>query len=372
MEAYKPYAWTLEETITKRFFVPVYQRPYSWEDKEVKSLLDDIYVAFNEGAYGAEPAFMGTLFLRDNGKDESGNFDCYEVVDGQQRLTTFSMILLSYYSICCERGMAERPDVGEIKGRLWKYSYSDSKYMPQWRLITLGSIERVFFEKIFDAGFNSPKKLKKFVTDYLPSNPKEKNIRDQFLNIYDRINNAFPNEKVGNFQLAKFGEFLRLRIQFICIAAYVPMPKVFSVFESINSKGRRLDNVDLMKTYIFSELLEEDYDTYLSRWGKLIEITDDEVEDFIETYIRAYLNYYHQAINLNRFKALVNSENFRAFYKKDNTRDALKAFLDDLLEKAETFSLFSNPEAAEKLINRDEFKLYYKIFQINRYNHPKP
>ena len=64
----------------KELKVPIYQRAYSWGEEHVNALLDDIKSNFNESEY-----FLGTIVLTENGSKN-------EIVDGQQRVTTISLI----------------------------------------------------------------------------------------------------------------------------------------------------------------------------------------------------------------------------------------------------------------------------------------
>lgn len=76
-----------------------------------------------------------------------------------------------------------------------------------------------------------------------------------------------------------YADFILQYVQFIAIEANCTENKVFSMFESINSKGKRLEQIDLIKTYIFSKLDEASYATYLDKWGQLITKTNDNLYD---------------------------------------------------------------------------------------------
>ena len=69
------------------FEIPVFQRPYAWTTEEVDDLLDDLLSAMQRGA--EEPYFLGSIVLIKGDNAPS------EVVDGQQRLTTLTMLLCS-------------------------------------------------------------------------------------------------------------------------------------------------------------------------------------------------------------------------------------------------------------------------------------
>ena len=74
--------------------IPIYQRPYSWEEKNIKDFLESIFDAFKEVnkkecKTNAKPVFFGTIQFDCNKE----NGDIPDIVDGQQRLTTFLLFL---------------------------------------------------------------------------------------------------------------------------------------------------------------------------------------------------------------------------------------------------------------------------------------
>ena len=75
------------------YSIPIYQRPYSWEEKNIKDFLESIFDAFKEVneekcKANVKPVFFGTIQL-DRNKDDN----TLDIVDGQQRLTTFLLFL---------------------------------------------------------------------------------------------------------------------------------------------------------------------------------------------------------------------------------------------------------------------------------------
>ena len=77
----------------KKYSIPIYQRPYSWEEKNIKDFLESIFDAFKEVneekcKANVKPVFFGTIQL-DRNKDDN----TLDIVDGQQRLTTFLLFL---------------------------------------------------------------------------------------------------------------------------------------------------------------------------------------------------------------------------------------------------------------------------------------
>jgi hypothetical protein len=78
---------TISNILTEQicYEIPPYQRPYSWEKENVQQLLDDIWEAYTEKD---SEYFIGSLITIERERDRR-----YDVVDGQQRLTTLNLIL---------------------------------------------------------------------------------------------------------------------------------------------------------------------------------------------------------------------------------------------------------------------------------------
>lgn len=367
---FNPFQWSLREVVENNFYeVPIYQRPYIWSNSEVNSLLDDIFSAYRTRAdQPGNCLYTGQLFLRNQGKGSDGVKEKYEVVDGQQRLTTFSMILISVYSIAKKRGFEDEvKDIADLRSFLWKYS--QRSYNKEERLITLSSIDKDFFQFIFDSAYDSPTEILTLVDGYTVKCATENNLRLMLHKIYERIEKEIPLNASNNDEIIRFFLFLCDKILFIAIQSSIDMSHVFSVFESINSKGKPLDDIDKIKTYIFSVLEEKDYSTYLIRWGQLIIKTDDKLEEYLQVYIKAYLFYYRQKINLKEFKAI--ARQLPGIYHVSSLADALKRLIDEMRSKVDYFALLGNEEKLEKRIDKPAFTTFFKLYSVNGYSHPK-
>lgn len=142
------------------------------------------------------------------------------------------------------------------------------------------------------------------------------------------------------------------------------------MFESINSKGKKLEEIDLIKTYIFSKLDENSYGTYLDKWGELIIKTEDNLYDYLYNYIKAFLCFYRQNINIGNFKAICQSRLLQYFNETEES-EALKKLLDDMYDKVEFYNMLSSAEKANDLVKNGKFRFYYKVFTEISYKHPK-
>ncbi len=370
---FDPYPWSLKEVIENNFYeVPIYQRPYTWSSSEVDTLLNDLFAAYRSRDNQPQSCFFaGQLFLRKQGKGSDGVKDKYEVVDGQQRLTTFSMILISIYSIAKKRGFDEtNKNISDLRSCLWKYSHSNYNYNKNERLITLSSIDKEFFEFIFDSAYDNSPDILGLVGGYTTKCNTENNIRSMFNRIYSRIEKEIPINGSINDEILRFFSFVCDKTLFVAIQSSIDMPHVFSVFESINSKGKPLEDIDKIKTYIFSVLEEKDYSTYLTKWGQLIIKTDDKLEEYLQVYVKSYLFYYRQKINLKEFKTI--ARQLPSIYGVQSLADALKKLIDEMLIKVDNFALLYDSNKLTKIVNKPAFTTFYKLYSINGYSHPKP
>lgn len=365
----EPNLWTIGDTFKHMYSVPVYQRPYSWESTQINVILDDIFKAYKQPESDREEGyFIGSIYIHDKNEKLKGLIQKYEIIDGQQRLTTISLLLLSIYSLAVQYNISETEQTFlNIKAALWKYI--DRSYDKQNRAVSLNSIEKKSFEDLYNTCFEKPNKILDFCNQYKTNNNFEKRVIENFRTIYNYVEKVFPKGK--NNDLLNFADFLLNFVQIIAIDSTCSISKAFSIFESINSKGKPLDEIDKIKTYIFSELDEASYDYYLDLWGKLIIETNDQLYDYMYNYIKAYISFYRQNINVDNFKSLSRNE-IQVYFKKNSITEALKAILDDMYKKVKFYNMLGDVNKANELVKNNEFRFYYTIFNQINYKHPKP
>lgn len=363
-----PHMWEIDKLFENKVYnVPVYQRPYSWNSDNVETLLNDIYEAYNAPDKN-EGYYIGNLLLHDRNEKINGIATVYEVIDGQQRITTISLLLLALYSIATLSGGQDDDVYRDLKKLLWK---KITKRTPEkeYKVVNLNSTEKKCFDDLFNYAFDHPDKIYTFAKEYETKSSSEKFVMDNFVKIHDKI----TNEQIANInsdEVLDYAKYIIENVRFIAIECRCNTSKVFSMFESINSKGKKLDEIDLIKTYIFSKLDEDSYDEYLGKWGELIIKTDNNLYDYFYTYIRAFITFYRQNIKILNFKAMSESS-LKNYFEKDNLCDTFKAFIDDMVDKVDYYNMLSSYEKANTLINSKRFRFYYKVF-IGTYIHPKP
>lgn len=361
-----PHLWNLENLFKFMYNVPVYQRPYSWYKEQIDVLLSDIIGTYksddkNDGYY------TGNIIVFDKNDKINGLITKYDIIDGQQRITSFTLILLALYTLSLSVGVNETDKtLTNIKGAIWKYI--NREYHKEYKAVSLNSIEKKCFSDLCDRCFDQPKAIMSFCDSYHCSSAFEERVIANFKQIYTTIQKEISADNQD--EILNFADYILQYVHFIVIEANCSANKVFSMFESINSKGKRLEEIDLIKTYIFSKLDEESYNTYLDTWGQLIIKTQDNLYDYLYNYIKAFLSFYRQNININNFKSICQSKLLQ-FFSETKESEALKKLLDDMHDKVDFYNMLSSTEKAYDLVKNGKFRFYYKIFTEISYKHPK-
>lgn len=379
-EILEPHFYTLNELLKNSFLVPVYQRPYSWGKNQVDDMLSDIFSAFKsykllkdklnkeedestkkifEEHLNKSKLYLGNIILHEK------TANAYDIIDGQQRITTISIFLLALYSKFYSFNKNFNTDnFNEIKNILWKKIGNNTD--KNKRLIELGSIDKEILIRLFDITYSDPLELDKNVEAFEVKCDSQKFVKDNY-----HIIKEFLNEKFAD--LNDLNEFTFFILNYVCVITIVSKVnenKVFSIFESINSKGKRLEDIDLIKTRIFSCLNEEDYSTYLSNWGTLIRETKDRLSDYFNIYIKAYIKYYTNDVTYRDFLKL--DDELKKHFNKEELKDAYKALIDDLIIKLDCFKAVFDETYTFTLIKNSKFKYYYHLFIKMNYEHPRP
>lgn len=222
---------TISQILTEqiRYEIPAYQRPYSWEKGNVEQLLDDVWEAF---AANDEEYFIGSLITIER---EKGRL--YDVVDGQQRLTTLNLVFSRL------RDAVDEPAKSELGRRvLPRNALTGEEETPR---LTLRQRDQNFFRRHVLAGQVVPEALRKEVAKEQDA-PKQRIIDnleaiDSFLAKHDQKT------------LKLFANYLlsRVYVVFVTTASWQSAYRLFNV---LNARGMALSNADLIKNMLFARL----------------------------------------------------------------------------------------------------------------------
>lgn len=365
-EILEPDLLSLEDILKNSIFnIPIYQRPYSWGSDEIDVLLNDINNEFEKSHFAEY--YVGNIIIYDMDEKISGTVLKYDIIDGQQRILTFSLMLLAIYTLTKEIGIGDTDNtVLKIKEILWKYI--NRNYNKDLRVVIVNGIEKECYEKLYDKCYTNPLNILEYCNNYEPEPIFEERIIENFLTIRKYIFEHYGNTSDS---LLTYADYLLHNMKLIQIQANCNEKDVFSMFESINSKGKKLEEIDLIKSYIFSVLDVSAYDDCSKIWGKLIIETEDDLYNYLYIYIKSYITYYRQKFSANNFRNLC-QKSLKSHFNVTTESEAIKLLLEDMDKKINSYKLLYSTELAYKTIKRPIFRFYYSIFVKNGYEHPRP
>lgn len=228
------------------YIIPSYQRPYAWSFGQTSELFDDLYDFFlkeKEDSY-----FLGSIVLI-----KSDDNPHAEVIDGQQRLTTLTILLAA---------ITNQFD-GDLRADFENYIREPGRasqgLKPKPRL-ALRERDRDFFaEYVQSLQFE---KLLELEPAQL-NNESQKNIQSNSKLLLDRLEKHFDSNKD---KLCEFGAFLVQRC-FLVAVSTPSQQSAFRVFSVMNSRGLDLQPTDIIKADIIGEIAtKEEQEEYNERW----------------------------------------------------------------------------------------------------------
>jgi hypothetical protein len=250
-----------------KYSIDYYQREYKWQDKQIRELIDDLTAKFLED-YDAEHErkkvadyahyFLGSIIIS---KKESTSF----VVDGQQRLTSLSLLLIALHHL--QEG---RPDQVNIDELIVSEKYGQKSF-------NLDVDERVpCMEALYDG------------TAFDPAGRSE-SVRNLYLRYGDLVD-ALPEELRGD-ALPYFIDWLLENVHLVEITAYSD-DDAYTIFETMNDRGLSLSPTDMLKGYLLANIDDVPKRTaaenaWRSRLLQLDAAGKDTEADFFKTWLRS-------------------------------------------------------------------------------------
>ena len=292
------------------FIVPEYQRPYVWQEENIQELIDDLYYAF-ENKQNSE-YFLGALVLKRTREKE---FKEYEILDGQQRLTTLCMMMAVL------RDLMKKPQ--------YKWTLSQMIYQEENELLKVPSRNRI--------KYNTRDKVKDFVKNYIIANGSTK--KKDLINYHEDTNISVSNmakaiSSMHNIfeskeNLEAFAVFLLNNVLFIYVSTD-NTEDAFRLFTILNDRGIPLSNADILKSINIGEVPEEDLDEYSKNWEYLEEKYHKGFDRFL-SFVRTILLKNKPASNLlDEYEKNIYQKNI--LKKGKNTIDFLIE-LDEIYDK---------------------------------------
>ncbi|MBB5958309.1 alkylated DNA nucleotide flippase Atl1 [Saccharothrix tamanrassetensis] len=240
----------------RQYVVPLYQRPYSWERKDLEQLWQDLVTVADNG--GSASHFLGSVVLAPSPGNTPAGVQVWLVVDGQQRLTTLSILLCAIrdHVRAADARLAQKIDDLYL---FIRFADGQERYTllptqadrPSWiKLLEqapdAGGADRIgeayrFFRRVLAA-----------VDD--PEDPHD----------ITRVEQAITGQ-----------------LSIVEIAAH-PDDNVHRIFESLNHTGQPLTQADLLRNYLFMRLPTRADHVYATQWLPLQEgLTNKQLEELV-------------------------------------------------------------------------------------------
>ncbi|EJB54832.1 hypothetical protein HPHPH29_1655 [Helicobacter pylori Hp H-29] len=245
--------------------IPIYQRPYQWTEENCEKLLDDLFEYYEKDR--ESDYFCGSLVLVKS--DPNSKTETYDIVDGQQRLSTFILltkVLADLYNDCLTPKNLEHLQEG------WKDRHTERKRLS---FNAIGSNAEYDFQDALEHFNNSQAS-------------KNKNNKNNYLKNAVCLKDYLREKEIES--IGKFIEWLYSNVKFITIIC-PNIDKALRIFNVLNARGLPLNATDIFKGELLKELAkEEDQKKLVSRWNALSQKCSDN-DLTIETLFSWYLDY---------------------------------------------------------------------------------
>lgn len=328
----------LSTDMLKIYDIPRYQREYTWNQRDWANLYDDI--TQNDAGY-----FLGSFIVVNGTVNSKMDTIHYEVIDGQQRLTTLSLLLAALYTRIMEHKDSidddmMLDDIRPLRNRLiLKSDKSMTRVVPQVQNHNLEDYRWILKEHIgLDAVMQKPKFL------------GLRKMSKAFNYFYDRL-----GEDVGNRDGIECVRCLLDICRLVCSAVVVQITvdshaDAYTLFASLNNRGVPLSAVDLIKNMLLGKVAGVDdgqLNYYFERWQEVLHNLGDDYKTQ-ERFFRQNYDAFRREVNkpfigesgsqLPLGSVATRSNLLKIYEKRMESDDGALKVLDELTENSALYS----------------------------------
>ncbi|HLP97388.1 MAG TPA: DUF262 domain-containing protein [Sideroxyarcus sp.] len=299
---------------SKRFKVPAYQRSYAWENEHVEALLEDIREAISskESEY-----FLGSLVV--TGPQEQR----YDVVDGQQRLTTVSLLIAAIKDKFKNDGDMEV--VSSIRSDF--LASTDRKSREKESKLVLNEVDNELYQELIEdiRGVNASKFIRQSHQRLISASNA----------ILDYIEAMCVKSKDPEEDLHEWLDYLETNLKVIVVTT-PDDSNAFVIFETLNDRGLELAISDLLKNYLFHKSGDKIGETK-NRWLNMVAVLESASEDpLVVTYLRHF--------SMSKYGLVREKELFGLIKKKVTSKKLALQFSSDLSDTARKYAALLNTD----------------------------
>lgn len=324
---------------TSKFRIPIFQRDYSWKDDNWKELWNDIINGFNDN----NKHYLGSVVIVDDK-------DYKEIVDGQQRLTTLSILIKAIHWIIKEM-IDDGIDVEGNNVRLSRIAnliFEQDIYNPS--IIS----NKIKLNETNDWTYSTCI-VKDMKSDAVKDKCKSNDLLIQCYTFFKkRIKEECVSKTDNKIDIKKLLDYFKYISESILVVEIVvsDYANAYVIFETLNDRGLVLTVTDLLKNYLFSKVPSENHATIHRVWNNIINIIG---EKNLTKYIRHFWN--------SKNKKVTEKDLFKVLKNYIEGGVSVEKFLIELEEVAQIYGAISDENNA--LWNNDvELSKYLKEIKL--------
>lgn len=357
----KPQDKTIKELLLSehQFVIPRFQREYSWDKKNYKEFLEDMLdcLIVSNGNITNNQYFLGTmLFVGDCFENEQVEIS---VVDGQQRLTTITILFSALSDRFLEQGEEK------LSKQIFRYIMTEDDNGDPIRIIKSKTHYPFFSFYIQD---------RKKEVSQTPNSEEEEAIKESFEYLY----NGLDEQKLRTYLKKRYGSdevdkvtYLNLlkaiRDQVLSTTFVSISTKEYQqanmIFEILNAKGKNLTDVDLIKNKIF-EIVDdvEPADYAEEKWKSIKSIlnTCDTGVGFVQFYRHFWLSKYKKS-GINKLY-----DDFKLKIRP-KTKDRYKLFLKEIEDTAKLYIKVISPQRSDFNNKKEYFGIVQSLNALSNF-----
>ena len=283
---------TISQIFGNEYYIPSFQRPYSWDATQCRKLVDDL-VGFHQSG-DADPYFLGGIVVAKE-RDEQGQDKPLVVIDGQQRLTTLSLFIKVIFD------RAQTYD--GLREYLQKKNKTTGEILNELRVVSdvMDEDRRHLEAALLGKGELAPQSI------------FAKNMRC----LAEALDDSEKALEVGG-GFRKFVETLQKRVIMLpieCTSTANATSSALQIFRTLNDRGLHLDDADLFKADMYAKLPVGDRDWFKNNWNALT-LREDANDDFVERLFRIHMH----VLLAHGEKAATKEPKLRSYFVEDNPK----------------------------------------------------
>lgn len=231
-------------SVEYHFKIPHYQRPYAWETTQAADLLNDLSDALDRDS--AEPYFLGSLVLIKQREAAAS-----QVIDGQQRLTTLTIL----FAVLAE--LARDADVGDLFRKLISEPGDillGSEAKPR---LEVRPRDRDFFRKYIQTAGQLADLLA--LPDSALANDSQVAVRDNARLLHDSLKEWDPGRRL------RLGQLLAQRT-YLVVVSTPDLASAHRIFSVMNARGLDLSPADVLKSDVIGQIRDDWREDYARKW----------------------------------------------------------------------------------------------------------